>query len=253
MKTNRMKARIKAGVPAFGVSIMIPSPQIVEIVGGLGFDWILIDCEHGNISLETAEHLALAAEASGVTPIARPKSNRADDILQLMDRGIQGVQVPHVNTAEDARRAVEAVKYHPMGTRGLGGGTRAAGYGLTQTVDEYVEVTNNETLVCVQLEDAEAIENVDEILEVENIDVFFIGPNDLSQSMGYPGNPKEPVVAEAINSTFEKIRAAGKASGTPGTVDNIQDVLAKGVLYTYNHIPKLLNSATQEFFQKAKP
>jgi 4-hydroxy-2-oxoheptanedioate aldolase len=252
MKPNRMKARIKAGVPAFGVSIMIPSPQIVEIVGRLGFDWILIDCEHGNIDLETAEHLALAAEACGITPIARPKSNRADDILQLMDRGIQGVQVPHINTAEDARRAVEAVKYHPIGTRGLGGGTRAAEYGLTQTMDEYVEATNSETLVCVQLEDAEAIENVDEILKVKNIDVFFIGPNDLSQSMGYPGNPNEPVVAEAINSTFEKIRAAGKAAGTPGTIDNIQDVLAKGVLYTYNHIPKLLNSATQNFFQKAK-
>ena len=252
MKPNRMKARIKAGVPAFGVSIMIPSPQLVEIVGRLGYDWVLIDCEHGNINLETAEHLALAAEASGITPIARPKSNRADDILQLMDRGIQGVQVPHVNTAEDAQRAVNAVKYHPMGTRGLGGGTRAAEYGLTQTVDEYIEATNDETLVCVQLEDAEAIKNVDEILEVKNIDVFFIGHNDLSQSMGYPGNPKEPVVAEAINSTFEKIRAAGKASGTPGTIDNIQDVLSKGVLYTYNHIPKLLNTATQEFLQKAK-
>lgn len=252
MKPNKMKAKILAGQPAFGVSIMIPSPQIVEMVGRLGFDWVLIDCEHGNISLETAEALCLAAEAVGITPIARPKSNNADDILQLMDRGIQGVQVPHVNTAEDARRAVNAVKYHPIGTRGLGGGTRAAEYGLGQSMDDYIAATNRETLVCVQIENEAALPNIDEILAVEHIDVFFIGPNDLSHSMGYPGNPKAPPVKKAIDDTFAKIRAAGKAAGTPGTTENIRDVLAQGVRYTYTHIPKLLSTATREFFATAK-
>jgi 2-keto-3-deoxy-L-rhamnonate aldolase RhmA len=252
MRANTMKAKIRAGEPAFGVSIMIPSVQIVEMVGLLGFDWILIDCEHGNITLEAAESLALAAEAVGITPIARPRSNRPEEILQLMDRGVMGVQVPHVKTAQNARDAVHAVKYHPMGTRGLGGGTRAARYGLSGSMDEYIAATNRETLVCVQIEEEEAAHNIDEILEVENIDVFFIGPNDLSQSMGYPGNPKEPKVAELINRTFEKIHQAGKASGTPGTIDNIEEVLKKGILYTYNHIPKLLNTASQQFFKTAR-
>jgi 2-keto-3-deoxy-L-rhamnonate aldolase RhmA len=252
MKPNKMKAKIQSGQTAFGVSIMIPSVQIVEMIGYLGFDWVLIDCEHGNITLEAAESLTLAAEAVGLTPIARPRTNAPEEILQLMDRGVMGVQVPHVKTAQDAQDAVNAVKYYPLGTRGLGGGTRAASYGLSGSMDDYIAATNRETLVCVQIEEEEAAHNIDEILEVENIDVFFIGPNDLSQSMGYPGNPKEPKVAKLIDQTFDKIRAAGKAPGTPGTIDNIQEVLNRGVLYTYNHIPKLLNSASQEFFTKAK-
>ena len=252
MKTNKMKAKILAGEPAFGVSMMIPSPQIVEMIGRIGFDWILIDCEHGAITLDAAETLALAAEAIGLTPIARPRSNSPEEILQLMDRGIMGVQVPHVATAEDARRAVEAVKYHPIGTRGLGGGTRAAEYGLTQSMDDYIDTTNRETLVCVQIEEEEGAKNIDEILKVDHIDVFFIGPNDLSQSMGYPGNPKEPVVAETIARTFDGIHAAAKASGTPANTDNIRDVLDKGILYTYTHVTKLLSLAAQDFFAATK-
>lgn len=250
MQPNKMKAKILAGKPVFGVSVMIPSVQIVEIIGRLGFDWILIDCEHGNITLETAELLTLAAEAVGLTPIARPRSNNPEEILQLMDRGIMGVQVPHVNTAADARRAVEAVKYHPLGTRGLGGGTRAAHYGLGLSMDDYLAMTNRETLVCVQIEDEAALPNIDDILKVDHIDVFFVGPNDLSQSMGYPGNLKAPPVKQAIETAFSKIRAAGKAPGTPGITDNIRDVLSQGVLYTYTHVPKLLSAATQEFFKK---
>ena len=128
MKPNKMKAKLLAGEPVFGVSIMIPSPQIVEMVGRLGFDWVLIDCEHGTISLETVEILAMAAESCGITAIARPKTKDADDILKVMDRGVMGVQVPHVNTAEDARQVVAAVKYHPLGQRGLAAGTRPASH-----------------------------------------------------------------------------------------------------------------------------
>ena len=138
MNKNAMKAKLLASEPAFGISMMIPSPQIVEMVAGVGFDWILIDCEHGSINPETVEALALAADACGITPIARPRSNKPEDILQVMDRGVMGVQVPHVNTADDARAAVEAVRYHPEGKRGLGAGTRAAGYGFGVTMGEYI-------------------------------------------------------------------------------------------------------------------
>ena len=119
MIPNRMKSKLLSGQPAFGVSVMFPSPHIVDIVGRLGFDWVLIDCEHGSISLESVELMVMAAETAGVTPIARPPVNSFESIGQLMDRGVMGVQVPHVNTAEDARRAVESVKYHPLGNEGL--------------------------------------------------------------------------------------------------------------------------------------
>lgn len=248
MKPNKMKAKLLAGEPVFGVSIMIPSPQVVEMVGRLGFDWVLIDCEHGTISLETLELLAMAAESSGITAIARPKTKDADDILSVLDRGVMGVQVPHVNTAEDAYRVVEAVKYHPLGQRGLAEGTRPADYGYGWSMEQYVEISNRETLICVQLEEEEAIRNVDLILGVDHVDVFFIGPSDLSQSMGFPGNSKAPAVQDAINRTFKKIIAAHKIPGTPGSFDSINVVLDKGILYTYTHLTKLLGYAGAEFF-----
>ncbi|MEO8717809.1 MAG: aldolase/citrate lyase family protein, partial [Burkholderiales bacterium] len=94
-----MKAKLRAGEPVFGVSVMIPSPQIVEIIGAAGFDWVLLDCEHGTLTLESVELMAMAAEACGITAIARPVSRSAEHILQVLDRGVTGVQVPHVNTA----------------------------------------------------------------------------------------------------------------------------------------------------------
>ena len=249
MQTNRMKAKILAGQPALGVSVMIPSPQVVEIVGRLGFDWVLIDCEHGTISIETVELMVMAAEASGITPIARPWTNSADAILRLMDRGVMGVQVPHVNTASDARRAVESVKYHSLGRRGLAAATRPAHYGLGVPAAEYVEWVNRETLVCVQLEEAEALRNVDEILQVEGVDVFFVGPSDLSQSMGYPGRTDVPEVRRAIDQAFATIVAAGKVPGSAGGTEAIVDYVKKGCLYAYTHVPKLLASASAAFFE----
>ena len=210
MQENLMKKKFAAGEPAFGLSVMIPSPQIVESAAGMGFDWVLIDCEHGTVGLETMELMVMAAEASGVTPIVRPRTNSAADILQAMDRGAQGVQIPHINTAEEARAAVAAVKFHPQGARSLAAGTRASGYGFKGSMGGFVEEANRRTLVCVQIEDEAALPNVDEILKVEGVDVFFIGPSDLSQSMGHPGDPKAPRVAKAIDDTLAKIVAAKK-------------------------------------------
>lgn len=252
MLLNKMKSKLLSNIPTFGLSIMIPSPQLVEMAAKLGFDWVLIDCEHGTINPETVETLAMAAQANGITPIARPRTKSPADIQQVMDRGVMGVQVPHVNTVADAEAVVAAVKYHPIGKRGLAAGTRPANYGYGVSQSEYVEEANRETLVCVQFEDIEAIENADEILKVDNIDVFFIGPSDLSQSMGFPGQYDEPSVAHAINSTFEKILKAGHVAGTPGNEDKIKSVLDKGVLYTYTHATKLLGSGTDAFFSAAK-
>ena len=179
-----MKEKLRAGEPVFGVSVMIPSPQIVEMIGAAGFDWVLLDCEHGTLTVESVELMAMAAEACGITAIARPATRSPEHILQVLDRGVMGVQVPHVNTAEEARDVVAAVKYHPQGRRGLAAGTRAAVYDAHGTLADYVQAANESTLIAVQLEDEPAIQNIDEILEVEDIDVFFIGPSDLSQSMG---------------------------------------------------------------------
>lgn len=249
---NRLKEKLLAGQPAFGVSVMFASPQVVEMVGKLGFDWVLIDCEHGGISPESVETMAMAAEASGITPIARPWKNSPDAILRVMDRGAMGVQVPHVNTGDDARKAVEAVKYHPQGSRGLAAGSRPANYGFGMAMSDYVARANRDTLVCVQLEEAEALDNLDEILRVEGVDVFFVGPSDLSQSMGYPGRADTPVVREAIDSAFARTVAAGKTPGSAGNAQATLGYLEQGVRYLYTHFTTLLSAGSSGFLKAVR-
>jgi 4-hydroxy-2-oxoheptanedioate aldolase len=247
-----MKVKLAAGEPTFGVSMMFPSPQLVEMLGAFGFDWVLLDCEHGSLTPESVELMAIAARASGMTPIARPATRSAEHIAQVLDRGVLGVQVPHVLTVEDARAAVQAVKYHPLGRRGLAAGTRSANYDAHGSMSEYVREANEATLIAVQIEDEAALGNLDSILGVEGIDVFFIGPSDLSQSMGHPGNPKAPAVAAAIDHCLSRIRTAGKTAGMPSGVDNVAEVLGKGVRYVYTHVPRLISAAARHYLPAAR-
>jgi 4-hydroxy-2-oxoheptanedioate aldolase len=248
-RTNRMKQKIAAGEAALGCSVMFPSPQIAEMLGHAGFDWVLIDCEHGSASLADVEVMAMACDAAGITPIARPRSNGAADIQSVMDRGVMGVQVPHVNTAEDARRAVAAVKFGPGAARGLAAGTRPDSWGLGARMPDFAAQANAQSLVCVQLEHAEALANVEAILAVEGIDVFFIGPSDLSQSMGFPGNPKAPPVAKAIEETLAKIVAARGVPGMPATAETLPEVLGQGCRYVYTHLPRLIGAGARAFLE----
>ncbi len=244
---NRMKEKLLSGRPAVGVSVMFPAPQLVEMLGYLGFDWVLLDCEHGSLSPADVEAMAMAAEAAGITPIARPQINTPEAILQVMDRGAMGVQVPHVNTAAEARRAVEAVKFHPLGTRGLAAGTRPARYGLGLSTGQYIQEANRETLVCVQLEEMEALDNLGEILGVEGVDVIFVGPSDLSQSLGLPGRSDSPKVRGAMERAFATVVGAGRAAGTTGDMEAIRRFSRQGVRYLYTHVPRLLATGSREF------
>jgi 4-hydroxy-2-oxoheptanedioate aldolase len=248
---NAMKAKIHRGEVALGISLMFPSPQLVEMLAYAGFDWVLIDCEHGSIGPADIEVMAMAADASGITAIARPRSNDAADIQAVLDRGVKGVQIPHINTRADAERAVAAVKFGPGAGRGLAAGTRPDRWGLGARMPDFAAQANAQSLVCVQIEHQEAVANVDEILKVDGIDVFFIGPSDLSQSMGHPGNPKAPPVADAIEQTLAKIRAAGKAPGMPSTTESLPEVIGRGCRYTYNHLPRILDAGAKAFLGKA--
>src|SRR5262245_26488202 len=146
MKPNRMKEKIARGEPALGCSVMFPSAPVAEMLGHAGFDWVLIDCEHGSATLADVELMAMACDAVGITPIARPKSNSASDIQAVMDRGVMGVQVPHVNCAEDARRALAAVKFGPGAARGLAAGTRPDSWGLGARMPDFTARANAQSL-----------------------------------------------------------------------------------------------------------
>jgi 4-hydroxy-2-oxoheptanedioate aldolase len=248
---NPMKDNIARGKPAIGVSIMFPAPQIVEMLAYAGFDWVLLDCEHGSIGLADVEIMAMAADAAGITAIARPRSNTAADIQSVMDRGVKGVQVPHVNTRADAERAVAAVKFGPGAARGLAAGTRPDRWGLGARMPDFMRAQNAGSLVAVQIEHEEAIGNIDEILGVDGIDVLFIGPSDLSQSMGFPGNPKAPPVAAAIQATLARIVAAGRVPGMPATAEALPEVLGMGCRYVYNHLPRILGAGAAAYLKAA--
>jgi 4-hydroxy-2-oxoheptanedioate aldolase len=222
------------------------------MLGHAGFDWVLIDCEHGSAGLADVELMAMACDVVGITPIARPRSNAASDIAAMMDRGVAGVQVPHVNSAADARRAVAAVKFGAGAARGLAAGTRPDSWGLGARMPDFTQAANAQSLVCVQLEHAEAIANLDEILAVEGIDVFFIGPSDLSQSMGFPGNPKAPPVAAAIEEALARIVGAGRTPGMPATAETVAQVVAKGCRYIYTHLPRLIGAGAAAFLSAAR-
>ena len=247
---NRMKALFAEDRPALGCSLMFPSAPLVEMLGHAGFDWVLLDCEHGSLSLADVELMCMAADAVGITAIGRPRSNSAADIQSMMDRGVAGVQVPHINTAGDARAAVAAVKFGPGAARGLAAGTRPDRWGLGARMPDFAAAANAHSLVCVQLEHQEAIANAAEILAVDGIDVFFIGPSDLSQSMGHPGNPKAPPVAAAIETTLAAIRAAGRTPGMPATADTLPEVIGSGCRYIYTHLPRVLGAGARDFLAR---
>ena len=244
-----MKQKLAAGEPIFGLSVMIPSPQIVEIAGRLGFDWVLIDFEHGAISPETLQSMVMAAESSGITPLARPATHSEQEITKLLDAGVLGVQVPHVNTAEEAEAVVAAVKFHPLGQRGLAVGTRAARYGIGLSQAEFVAQANDATLVCVQLEELQALDNLEAICAVRGIDVVFVGPSDLSQALGYPGQHDAAPVQETMRRAFKRIVAAGKWAGTTAEAAHIRDYRGLGVTYFYTHVTRILRMGTAEFFK----
>src|SRR5438046_6771318 len=147
MRENTLKQRLYAGKPAFGVMCTFPSPPVVEMLGHLGFDWILLDNEHGSITVDTAEACIAAAELAGMPPIVRPVGNRPEIIAPFLDRGAWGVQVPHVTTAGEARAAVDAVKYCPDGHRGLFSGGRPAGSGFKGATADSAQGGKPQTLV----------------------------------------------------------------------------------------------------------
>lgn len=210
MLDNRVRQKIARGETAFGVMVSWFSPDLVEFLGYLGFDWIFIDAEHGVIGPGACAELVRACNITGMTPIVRVPDKSQGTILRYLETGVVGVIIPHTNSAADARAAVNAVKYSPLGKRGAGSTTRAANFGLTQAPAEYFRRANEETMVCALVEEAEGIHNLDEIIAVEGIDSVGIGPGDLAMTMGLPGQANHPEVRKLVLDAEARVVAAGK-------------------------------------------
>jgi 4-hydroxy-2-oxoheptanedioate aldolase len=206
---NNLKKRLKNGDVLHGMFMMIPSPAVVEMAGYAGFDYVILDTEHGASGTEMLEHQVRAAEASNIPSIVRTVSPMAGEILRALETGATGILVPHVTTAEQAAAIARAAHYPPFGIRGMATTSRVGRHGIT-TVPGHLQEAQETTVVVVQIEDAEALPNVKAIAQTEGIDAVFIGPADLAISLGFPGQPNHPKVAEAIAQIIKDVKSAGQ-------------------------------------------
>lgn len=209
---NRLKRVLAERRPALGTWCVLPSASTVNVIGAAGFDFVIVDMEHGPESFETAEAMVRAAETEGCTPLVRVPTNLDWLVLRALETGAHGVVVPQVATADDARQAIASIKYHPEGRRGFSPYTRSAGYGLGDPAT-LARRENAETLSVLLVEGLEGIANLDAIAEVPGIDVIYMGTYDLSQSAGHPGQPDHPEVRAYVEACVRKIDAKGIAPG----------------------------------------
>lgn len=209
-KRNAFKAAIAAGHQQIGLWSSLCSNIVAEIIGDSGFDWILLDTEHSPNELPGLVVQMQALATGTATPIVRPAWNDAVLIKRILDAGAQSLLIPFVQNAEEAKRAVAATRYPPQGIRGITASGRAARYGR---VPGYLDKAGSEICLLVQVETAEALSQLESIAAVEGVDGVFIGPADLSASLGHIGNPAHPEVQDAIKDAVTRLRKIGKPAG----------------------------------------
>jgi 2-keto-3-deoxy-L-rhamnonate aldolase RhmA len=227
---NPLKAKLRSGDRVIGTFVETGHPDITEWLSRLGFDWILLDAEHGPLDWQTMQVMMQAMKGTDCVPMVRPQWNDPVVIKRVLDMGAYGVLVPWVNTRQEAEAAVRACKYPPEGLRGYGP-RRAA-----MLDADYFRTANRELLISVQVETRTALDNLDEILSVEGIDACYIGPYDLSCSLGFGIPPKwdEPRYLEAFDRVLAVAKNHGKAAGMFATYDNIEWAIDKG--FTFNTV-----------------
>jgi 2-dehydro-3-deoxyglucarate aldolase len=210
MLAAKIKNKFKQGKVSIGSWMSMAHVSIAEILASAGYDWIVIETEHTAIDVSEVLRLIIAVESSGAVPLVRLAWNDPIQAKAVLDSGAAGVLVPMVNNRSDAEKAVESVKYPPLGSRGVGL-ARAQGYGTD--FDAYVRTCNLDSLLMVQIEHRDAVYNIDEILDVPGIDGTFIGPYDLSMSLGIPGQLDHPYMGDAIKTVLASTKAKGLAAG----------------------------------------
>jgi 4-hydroxy-2-oxoheptanedioate aldolase len=247
LRANTTKQKLKAGQTVFGCFIRYPDPSLVELLGYASWDFLVLDGEHGTLEPRDCENMVRSAELRDLTPIVRVPANLPPVILRLMDTGAQGLHVPNVNTADQAEAVVRAVKYQPRGMRGLAG-VRAADYAQAASFNEYVERANHESLVVVHVESTEAIEHLPGIVATRDIDVVFIGPTDLSHSLGVPGQLQHPALQAAMQRIVDIVNPSPAALGIMvGNAAGAREWQARGARYITVGLEAVLMPAIRDY------
>jgi 2-keto-3-deoxy-L-rhamnonate aldolase RhmA len=216
---NRALDRLKAGEIALGVGVRLArSVEIAKMMRASDYDWLFIDLEHGSLSLETTSQISIAAADNDIAPIVRVPTGQWDIASRALDGGAQGIVMPHIDTAEDAREAVRHLRFPPAGHRATLGGLPQYDYlhvGATRVAAE----VNATTLLAPMIESPEAVGNAEAIAAVEGVDVLFIGVNDLAEGMGISGRLDDPRIADAVAEVARAAAARGKFAGIGGIGD----------------------------------
>ena len=215
-------SRIRRREQLLGLIVKAPNPALVEMAGHLGFDFVLLDTEHGSGDSLEVEHHIRAADSAGIDVLVRVGANTRLEILRALDAGAKGIIAPHVDTPQEAVAVVAAAYYPPIGKRGLAASTRA-GRHSTNSLAEHVERAERETIVIVQVEDEKAVESAAAIAAIDRVDAVWLGPGDLSMSIGYPGELSHPAVAGAIDRIVEGVTNA-QSSALCVVVESEDDV-----------------------------
>lgn len=238
--------------PTFGCFVTFPSPGLSEFTACLGFDFTLIDNEHTSISNGTLEDMVRASQSVDTPCVVRVRRNTYDNIQTALDSGANGVQVPMVNSVEEAIQAVQFANFPPLGQRGVAHGSRSARFG-TRTISkpEYLERANECKFLGIHIETLEAVACLDDMLKVDGIDMYFVGPSDLSGSMELP--PGHPEVWKITEECIRKIHAAGKIAGTVTTdVKSTREAISWGATYIITAINGYLVNAVGDYLAGVK-
>ena len=249
IRENTIKKRLRAGEIATVVSGITDSDDIDsfgQIANEVGIDGVWLEGEHGAVDASELGNLTRACDIWGLSSVVRVNDNHQGLIYRTLDRGAQTIVVPHVNTRSEAENVVQGGKFSPVGSRGLY--TSRQYYG----VKDFTAIGNDETCLIVLIEDIVAYENLDEILQVDHIDVFFVAPADFASSMGHIGNPSHPEVQRKIKDSISRIVRAGKSAGTLVTNQNIEEYASIGVKFFLAGVAGWLLKGASEFTAKAR-
>jgi 4-hydroxy-2-oxoheptanedioate aldolase len=252
MRPNTVKRALVEGQVQVGTWVnTLATPKITQVLATAGFDFIYIDMEHSGFSIETVTDLCFAALSLGLVPIVRPPAKDAHLLSRPLDGGAMGLLVPHVDTPQEAQAVIQAVKYPPWGQRGLSLRGVHTGFGPGKG-EEYTRAMNAETLVMVQIESRQGLENIDEILAIDGIDGAVIGRGDLSIDLGVPGQTEHPEVLSGVERMISACRRHNKIPGL--LVQNVASArqwIAKGIrLVPYsNEVAMLMDTASDAVAQ----
>jgi len=248
IQENKTKQKLQQGLPVYGVIATSDDPQLAELFGLSGFDYYILDAEHGLIDPTQAINVIRACERTNITPLVRIGSKDPKLVLQYLDAGMLGVMMPGLESVEEVKMLVEAVKYQPVGKRGVGL-SRASGYmAYTSEAPKYIQFANENTMVIIQFEDEKLLPEFEAMCSVQGVDACMIGPRDLSLNMGFPDGPNHPEVQEVIDKAIAIMK---KANITAGITANTHADAAKQVARGANMIlatpQALIISASKEF------